>query len=168
MDEMTSRLVKIIVVGDGNVGKTSLVRQYCEGKFEVSRVATIGVDFQTKLVKMPAGFVKLSIWDMAGQQHFKYVREGFYRGSRAGALVYDVTNEDSLKNLLAWRQEVLRALPGIPLLLVGNKCDLEHAKVLLYGKTLSSRLGIAHVTTSAMTGEGVEEMFSKIASLATQ
>lgn len=168
MDEMTSRLVKIVIVGDGNVGKTSLIRQYCEGKFDVSRVATIGVDFQTKLVKMLSGFVKLSIWDMAGQPHFKYVREGFYRGSRVGALVYDLTNEVSLKNLLAWRQEVLRAAPGIPLLLVGNKCDLDHDRVLLYGKTLGSRLGIGHVSTSAMTGEGVEEMFSKIASLAIQ
>ena len=59
-------LLKIVVAGDGNVGKTSLIRQYCEGRFEQSRVATIGVDFQTKMVEIKGKPVKLSIWDMAG------------------------------------------------------------------------------------------------------
>ncbi|MGD8605628.1 MAG: Rab family GTPase, partial [Anaerolineales bacterium] len=63
-------VLKVVIVGDANVGKTSLLRRYCEGKFESSRVATIGVDFQTKVVDLPDGQVKLSIWDMAGQEHF--------------------------------------------------------------------------------------------------
>ena len=59
-------IFKVILLGDGNVGKTSLARRYCEGKFEVSRIMTIGVDFQTKVVNLPGQQVKLSIWDVAG------------------------------------------------------------------------------------------------------
>ncbi len=62
---------KVVVAGNGNVGKTSLIRRWCEGKFETSRVMTIGVDFQSKLVQLPEGEVKLSIWDMAGQERFR-------------------------------------------------------------------------------------------------
>ena len=71
----TVPVLKVVIAGDGNVGKTSLIRRYCEGKFEQSRVATIGVDFQTKLVELTGGPVKLSIWDMAGQERFQVMRE---------------------------------------------------------------------------------------------
>ncbi len=166
MEILTSRLLKVVVVGDGAVGKTSLIRQYCEGKFDNSRVATIGVDFQTKTVTLPQGVVKLSIWDMAGQSHFRSVREGFYRGSRAAALVYDVTSEESLRHLVAWRQEVLNAIPRQPLLVIGNKMDLPHGRVLEYGKTLAQRIGAQHIETSAFTGQGVPQMFEWMAYLA--
>ena len=79
-------LLKVVVVGDGAVGKTTLIRRYTEGKFHASRVATIGVDFYTQQVQLPTGMVKLSIWDMAGQDRFEVVRAGFYRGSQAAAL----------------------------------------------------------------------------------
>ena len=92
-------LYKVVIAGDENVGKTSLVRQYCEGRFETSRVSTIGVDFQTKIVTLPEGEVKLSIWDMAGQERFEIVRSGFYRGTRATALVYDLGVPDTLEHL---------------------------------------------------------------------
>ncbi len=80
-------VLKVIIAGDGEVGKTSLVRRYCEGKFEATRVATIGVDFQTQTVDLPTGTIKLSIWDMAGQDRFQVIRAGFYRGSRSAALI---------------------------------------------------------------------------------
>ena len=76
-------LLKVVIAGDGTVGKTSLVRRYCEGKFQSARIATIGVDFYTQRVALSSGVVKLSIWDMAGQERFGVVRTGFYRGSRA-------------------------------------------------------------------------------------
>ena len=101
---------KICMLGAFAVGKTSLVRRYCEGKFRLARVATIGVDFYTQRVRIPLGLseelvVKLSIWDMAGQERFGVVRSGFYRGSRAAALVYDVSSLVSLGNLKRWRDE---------------------------------------------------------------
>ncbi|MBN1316272.1 MAG: GTP-binding protein [Anaerolineales bacterium] len=159
-------LVKVVVVGDGNVGKTTLIRRFCEGKFHASRVATIGVDFYTQRVSLGSGGVKLSIWDMAGQERFCVVRAGFYRGSRAAAMVYDVTNPVSLVNLKRWRDEVLSAVPGQGLVVVGNKIDLERAVRPHLGQVFANYIGARYVETSALTGEGVTELFRQVAKLA--
>lgn len=118
-------VLKVVIAGDGNVGKTSLVRRYCERKFDTSRIATIGVDFQTHTVDLPSGQVKLSIWDMAGQERFRVVRGGFYRGSLAAALVFDITNPSSLTNLESWYQEISEVAPNQKFIIIGNKIDLE-------------------------------------------
>jgi small GTP-binding protein len=158
---------KVVVVGDGAVGKTSLIRRYCEGKFHASRVATIGVDFYTQRVQLPSGAVKLSIWDMAGQEQFEVVRSGFYRGSRAAALVYDITSLDSLKSLRRWREEVLRNLAGQPFLVVGNKVDLERTVRRDFAELFASYIKAPYVETSALTGGGVATLFESLAKLAT-
>ena len=158
--------LKVVVAGDGTVGKTSLVRRYCEGKFETSRVMTIGVDFQTKLVDLPGGTVKLSIWDMAGQARFAVMRSGFYRGSRAAALVFDLTSRDSLAHLETWREEILKAVPKQKFVLVGNKIDLLRAVDSQAALDYAARISARYVETSAATGEGVPRMFEALAQLA--
>lgn len=159
-------LYKVVVVGDGTVGKTTLIRRYCEGKFHASRVATIGVDFYTQTIQLPSGPVKLSIWDMAGQERFEVVRQGFYRGSRAVALVYDVTSPASLVSLKRWRNEVLRRVPGQGFLVVGNKIDLERAVQTRHGQAFSNYVGAPYLESSALTGEGVSTLFLGLAHLA--
>jgi small GTP-binding protein len=159
-------LLKIVVAGDGNVGKTSLIRQYCEGRFDQSRVATIGVDFQTKTVKIKGRTVKLSIWDMAGQIHFQSVRTGLYRGSRTAALVHDVTNADSLANLPGWYEEITAVVPGQRFLVVGNKIDLQPDYDTIEAKRFAASIKAPYLTTSAGTGEGVQKMFLGMAYLA--
>ncbi|MGD0174525.1 MAG: Rab family GTPase [Anaerolineales bacterium] len=158
-------LYKVSIAGDEAVGKTSLIRRYCEGKFEESRVATIGVDFQTKVVDLPAGAVKLSIWDMAGQSRFEVVRTGMYRGSRATALVFDLSNPATLEHLPAWCVEAQTNAKGTKLLVVGNKLDLASERGA--GKTFADSIGAAYVETSAQSGEGVTEMFDALARLAS-
>jgi small GTP-binding protein len=160
-------LLKIVIAGDNNVGKTSLVRRFCKETFEEPRVVTIGVDFQTKLVELPEGMVKLSIWDLAGQERFQVVREGFYRGSLVTALVYALDNPESLKSLASWYQEVKKSLPGQSFVVVGNKADLVEAEDPL-GMRLASILKVPYLRTSALTGEGVDELFTLAASLALQ
>ncbi len=163
----TSKLaIKVVIAGDGNVGKTSLIRQYCEGKFESSRVMTIGVDFQTKRVALPEGEVKLSIWDMAGQARFAIMRAGFYRGSRAAALVFDVTNPESLANLETWRAEILKAIPDPKFVVVGNKIDLPRDETTHSAADFAAQIGARYVETSAATGGGVPELFEVLARLA--
>ena len=159
--------LKVVVAGDGNVGKTSLIRQYCEGKFDISRVSTIGVDFQTQTVKLPDITVKLSIWDMAGQPHFKAVRESFYKGSRATALVFDLTNIDSLKNLVNWYEEITSILPDQRFVVIGNKTDLERHEKSVLAQSLAERLKAPYVETSAKTADGVPNMFETLAKIAT-
>ncbi|NIM94915.1 MAG: GTP-binding protein [Anaerolineales bacterium] len=159
-------LLKVVVAGDGAVGKTSLIRRYCEGKFEETRIQTIGVDFQTKTVELSTGTVKLSIWDMAGQDRFEVVRAGFYRGSRAAALVYDVTHPDSLVSLSRWREEVLRVVPGQSFLVVGNKIDLERSVAMEEAQAYAVSIEAPYLETSALTGNGVGNLFEGLARLA--
>jgi small GTP-binding protein len=158
-------VLKVVVAGDGTVGKTSLVRRFCEGKFEMTRVATIGVDFQTKLVELPERTVKLSIWDMAGQDRFQVIRAGFYRGSRAAALVFDVTSPESFANLERWRQEIIEVVPLQPFVVVGNKTDLERKISPEQGAAFAQSIQAAYVETSALSGTGVPDLFLTLAKL---
>lgn len=158
-------VLKVVVAGDGNVGKTSLIRRYCEGKFESTRVATIGVDFQTQTVELPQKTVKLSIWDMAGQDRFEVIRSGFYRGSRAAALVYDVTEPESFAHLERWRGEILKAVDEQPLVVVGNKIDLERSQTLEAAQAFAHSIGAEHLETSALDGRGVPALFESLAKL---
>jgi Ras-related protein Rab-1A len=171
--QATLFLLKITILGDGNVGKTSLVRRFCEGKFESSRVMTIGVDFQTKIIILPDLTAKLSIWDVAGQDRFQAVRENFYRGSRAAALVYDLTRPDSFLNLPRWYDEIIRIVPGIPFIVVGNKLDLVQGGGTTRdgiggGEEYAKSINAPHLRTSAKTGEGAGEMFEILARLASK
>jgi len=148
------------------VGKTSLIRRYCQGKFEASRVATIGVDFQTQLVKLPEKTVKLSIWDMAGQDRFRVIRGGFYRGSRASALVYDVSQAETFAQLGKWRDEILQVVAAEPFVVVGNKTDLARVLSADEARAFASSIGAEYLETSALTGEGVATLFDTLARLA--
>lgn len=158
---------KVVLVGDGNVGKTSLVRRFCEGKFEESRILTIGVDFQIKTVTLGERELRLSIWDVAGQQRFRTFRDQFYGGTLAAALVYDVTSPSSFLNLARWRDEVLAAAPGVPMVLIGNKTDLgvvvPASEAAGWAK---GHGGMPMLQTSALTGENIEELFKGLAYVA--
>ncbi len=158
-------VLKVLVVGDGNVGKTSLVRRYCQGMFADSRIATIGVDFQTQVVKLPEGEVKLSIWDLAGQERFAVMRPGFYKGGRSAALIYDVTDPTTLADLAQWRKELAAVIPSVPLLVVGNKIDLPRAQPPDGAKAFAESIGARYLETSAATGEGVTQLFEALARL---
>lgn len=165
---MEAKLVKVVFAGDGNVGKTSLIRSYTEGKFETSRVATIGVDFHTHTLELPEGKVKLSIWDMAGQERFQSLRLGFYRGSRAAALVYDVTVPESLEHLASWRDEILKVVPDEKFVVVGNKIDLKRVQDPEIARRFAKKIGAPYFETSARTGEGMEAVFKSLAVLAVK
>lgn len=168
---------KVLMAGDGAVGKTSLIRRFCEGKFEESRVSTIGVDFQTQRVELPGGTVKLSIWDMAGQDRFHDIRQGFYRGSRSAALVYDANAPVTLQNLPRWREEILAVVPDLRFVVVANKVDLltqgmaspstsQAPPSIRAGRTFAASIGAGFVPTSALSGTNVPQLFEQMAKIA--
>jgi small GTP-binding protein len=160
-------IYKVVLVGDGNVGKTSLVRRFCEGKFEDSRILTMGVDFQIKTVQLGQRTLRLSIWDVAGQDRFRTFRDQFYAGTLAAALVYDVTSPATFFNLARWRQEVLNSTPGVPMVVVGNKKDL--GPVVPPGEVAGwarAEGQMPFLQASALTGENVEEFFRGLAYVA--
>lgn len=157
---------KVVLIGDDQVGKTSLARQFCEHKFEEMPTPSRGVDFQIKQVELPTGSVKLSIWDIAGQPQFHVVRESFYRGSVAAALIFDLSVSASFDHLEGWLQEIREVVPQVKIMLVGNKKDIEHQSPENLEAFLQKENSVPYIETSAKTGEGVDEMFTLLAKLA--
>jgi len=161
-------IIKVVMAGDGGVGKTSLIRRYCTGMFQESRIMTIGVDFQIKIVEVDGKPIKLSIWDVAGQERFGAFRDSFYRGARAVALVYDVTDPLSLDNLTKWQREIARVAPKCNFMVVGNKIDLPRSVSHNQAEKWTQQGNFAYIETSALSGDGVEEFFVMLARLAVQ
>lgn len=161
-------IAKVVIAGDGGAGKTSLIRRYCEGMFEESRVMTIGVDFQVKIVEVNGRPIKLSIWDIAGQDRFGSFRDTFYRGAQAVALVYDVTDILSMNNLVNWHREIAKVAPRAGFCVVGNKIDLHRVIPRSAAESWAGGLGFPYVETSAKTVEGVEHFFLTLARLAAR
>ncbi|CAB1321941.1 unnamed protein product [Coregonus sp. 'balchen'] len=139
---MTSRkkvLLKVIILGDSGVGKTSLMNQYVNKKFSNQYKATIGADFLTKEVTVDDRLVTMQIWDTAGQERFQSLGVAFYRGADCCVLVYDVTAPNTFKTLDSWRDEFLiQASPrdpdNFPFVVLGNKIDLENRQVCAYAQ----------------------------------
>uniref|UniRef100_A0A8C1GWH2 RAB7a, member RAS oncogene family n=1 Tax=Cyprinus carpio TaxID=7962 RepID=A0A8C1GWH2_CYPCA len=137
-DTMTSRkkvLLKVIILGDSGVGKTSLMNQYVNKKFSNQYKATIGADFLTKEVMVDDRLVTMQIWDTAGQERFQSLGVAFYRGADCCVLVFDVTAPNTFKTLDSWRDEFLiQASPrdpeNFPFVVLGNKIDLENRQVV--------------------------------------
>ncbi|KAG1945287.1 ras-related protein Rab-33B isoform X1 [Pimephales promelas] len=126
-----SRVFKIIVIGDSNVGKTCLTYRFCGGKFLKNPEATIGVDFRERTLQLDGEYIKLQIWDTAGQERFrKSMVEHYYRNVHAIIFVYDVSSLASFESLPDWIEECVRhsVPPMVPRILVGNKCDLRETR----------------------------------------
>ncbi|XP_061090951.1 ras-related protein Rab-33B-like isoform X2 [Conger conger] len=125
-DGLQTRIFKIIVIGDSNVGKTCLSYRFCGGRFLKNPEATIGVDFRERTVDIDGENIK--IWDTAGQERFrKSMVEHYYRNVHAIIFVYDITKLSSFESLPEWIEECGRhsVPPMVPRILVGNKCDLK-------------------------------------------
>eukprot|EP00879_Flechtneria_rotunda_P010463 GHRR01010939.1.p1 GENE.GHRR01010939.1~~GHRR01010939.1.p1 ORF type:complete len:125 (+),score=31.91 GHRR01010939.1:67-441(+) len=101
------KLLKVIILGDSGVGKTSLMNQYVQKKFSKEYKATIGADFLTKEIQIDDKLVTMQIWDTAGQERFQSLGVAFYRGADCCVLVYDVNSTKSFENLDTWRDEFL-------------------------------------------------------------
>ncbi|ORY40799.1 hypothetical protein BCR33DRAFT_758496 [Rhizoclosmatium globosum] len=126
-------MLKVIILGDSGVGKTSLMNQYVNRKFSNQYKATIGADFLTKDVVVDDKTVTTQIWDTAGQERFQSLGVAFYRGADCCVLVFDVTNSKSFDQLDSWRDEfLLQSSPKdpdtFPFVVVGNKVDLEESR----------------------------------------
>jgi small GTP-binding protein len=117
--------VKLIILGNTQVGKTQLISNYIEGVFDEDGIATIAVDHSMKQVIVDSEAHKISLWDRAGQDRYRSIVRTYYRGTHGVILVYDVTSQESFDSLESWFNEIESAAPaGVPVVLVGNKVDL--------------------------------------------
>jgi small GTP-binding protein len=160
-------VLKVLIAGEGNSGKTSLVHRFCFGKFDDYRAHTIGLEFNTMTIKLKDGIVvKLAIWDLAGQPQFFYIRKEFYSGSHATALVFDLSRQDSFLQLRTWHEEILNACPLQKFLVVGNKNDLKRKVSIEAAQRFADSIYAPYIETSAKKGSQVRNMFRHLVRLA--
>eukprot|EP00331_Platyophrya_macrostoma_P020054 CAMPEP_0176475716 /NCGR_PEP_ID=MMETSP0127-20121128/43756_1 /TAXON_ID=938130 /ORGANISM="Platyophrya macrostoma, Strain WH" /LENGTH=189 /DNA_ID=CAMNT_0017871333 /DNA_START=44 /DNA_END=610 /DNA_ORIENTATION=- len=155
-------LFRFIIVGDTFVGKSCLLTQFTDHTFKNDFEATIGVDFASKTITVREKKVKLQIWDTAGQESFKSVTRSYYRGAIGALLLYDITRQDSFKNVEMWLKETRsHASEKMSIVLVGNKSDLSSKRAVSYeeGAKYAQEHGLAFFETSAKEGTNVQEVF---------
>mmetsp|Transcript_26901 Transcript_26901/g.67617 ORF Transcript_26901/g.67617 Transcript_26901/m.67617 type:complete len:206 (+) Transcript_26901:73-690(+) len=161
------QLLKVIILGDSGVGKTSLMNQYVNKKFSNQYKATIGADFLTKEVIIDDKLVTLQIWDTAGQERFRTITSSYYRGAMGIIIVYDVTDKESFNHVVDWMKEIDKyASDQVNKLLIGNKSDLASKKVVQYdeAKEFADSIGVKFMETSAKNSHNVEQAFQTMAS----
>ncbi|MEE9376885.1 MAG: GTP-binding protein [Candidatus Lokiarchaeia archaeon] len=159
---------KVIIIGPGAVGKTSLLNRFVHNEFSLKYKLTIGVDFLTKVLEYePSKFVKLHIWDIGGQEKFKFLHRSFYEGAFGALLVFDLSRHQTFSSMKNWLSEMHSiVINDIPSVIIGNKTDLipeigqiiDRSEVEEYAK----KEGCFYAETSAKTGENVENAFLEL------
>ncbi|XP_021725378.1 ras-related protein Rab7-like [Chenopodium quinoa] len=176
---MQRTLLKVIVLGDIAVGKTSLITRYVQKKFNQQYKATIGADFVTRELQIDGKLVSLQIWDTAGQERFHSLGPAFFRGSDCCVLVYDVNDQRSFEALQTWRDEFIKQtdIPDptkFPFVVIGNKIDqdgganrkVEEKRAKEWCGSIKSgpkSSGIPYYETSAKEDINVDDAFYNIA-----
>lgn len=164
MSARKKTLLKVIILGDSGVGKTSLMQQFVNNKFSHQYKATIGADFLTRDIVVDNKHVTLQIWDTAGQERFQSLGVAFYRGADCCVLCYDVSNEKSLNNLSSWKDEFLVQSNvsnplDFPFIIIGNKVDVDDSRKI---PQLSRKL---HAISQSATSESSYPVFETLAKL---
>ena len=154
---------KFIIIGDYAVGKTSLCKVFAGEMFKREYKPTIGVDIFTKVATIDNNFrVRFQIWDMAGQERFKHVMEGYFKGAKAGAVVFDITRLETFESVDEWVEKVRNHSGKIPMILVGNKLDLDDMRIIddkeALNKVKELEL-IGYIEVSAKLNKRVNDVF---------
>ncbi|MFX1283736.1 MAG: Rab family GTPase [Promethearchaeota archaeon] len=167
---MTKFIFKIVLIGDGAVGKTSIRRRYMGEGFQTDFLATMGADFTYLENQIDEHEIKWQIWDLAGQPAFRSVMKAYFKGSMGALAVYDVSQPKTLEGIDSWVQEAqfhAGTFPELPVVLVGNKIDLReeipNCVKTLNGFVKAKSLNAEFIETSAKTGENIPDAFTRLA-----
>ncbi|CAB1102865.1 unnamed protein product [Ectocarpus sp. CCAP 1310/34] len=157
--------LKVILLGNSGVGKSNLIARFHNNDFSEDFESTVGVEFVTKRITVDGVPVKLQIWDTAGQERYASMMKTYYRKAKGSLLVYDVTNRSSFVGLEAWRKHLeANADPRCVSIVAGNKSDVSDQLVSPKdGEAYARQRGMAFISTSAKTGDNVEEAFVTLA-----
>nr|CCC96022.1 unnamed protein product [Trypanosoma congolense IL3000] len=159
---------KYIIIGDSGVGKSCLLLQFTDKRFEPLHDLTIGVEFGARVVPIKQKNVKLQIWDTAGQESFRSITRSYYRGACGALLVYDVTRRETFTHLQTWLEDARsNSNTAIVIMLIGNKCDLEAKRQVSReeGEVFAARNNLVFMETSAKTAHNVDDAFLKTAAM---
>lgn len=156
---------KFIIVGDHEVGKTSIVRRFVENRYSNDYRATIGLNILSHTYKFLDTMINFIIWDFGAQKYFRRVRKTYYQGAHSAFIMFDLTNRETFENLNNWFLEIKDYIEReIPIVVVGNKNDLENERDVTYqeGVGYAMKIGASYIETSAKTGDNVEDAFALI------
>ncbi|CAH8445368.1 unnamed protein product [Dicrocoelium dendriticum] len=159
-------LFKLLLIGDSGVGKTCLLFRFSDDEFNLTFIATIGIDFKIRTIEIDGKKIKLQIWDTAGQERFRTITTAYYRGAMGIMLVYDVTNAKSFQNIRLWMRNIdQHANQDVEKMLLGNKCDAVDQRQVTTeeAKEFADSFSIRFLETSAKSGARVEEAFRSLA-----
>ncbi|XP_062415971.1 EF-hand calcium-binding domain-containing protein 4B isoform X2 [Pungitius pungitius] len=160
------RLFKVVLVGNSSVGKTSLLRSFCEGRFRPSTTATVGVDYSVKTLTLDNMQVAMQLWDTAGQERYRSITKQFFRKADGVVVMYDVTVEESYRAVRPWLSNVQEAAgEGIPILLLGNKMDMDGDREVSFkeAEQLARENKVMFFEVSAYTAKNVTESLTRLA-----
>ena len=167
MEEKQDLNLKILLVGDASVGKTSLLLRYIDHYFPDKHLSTVGVEYRIKLFDYRGFKVKLQIWDTAGQERFHAITQNFFNNADGILFVYDITNERSFEGVKNWIKESEETGNNFKKLLLGNKCDLKHERTVEEEqvKMFCSEKNLEWFEISAKENINLKEAFDKIIEL---
>ncbi|MFX1520532.1 MAG: Rab family GTPase [Promethearchaeota archaeon] len=156
-------ILKIVVAGDGGVGKTSLLNRYVSDKFIDGMKMTIGTDFYSKVIRCENRVFALQLWDFGGELRFRFLLPGYCKGACGVILVFDLNDLSTLLNLKEWLQIVRENTADPVIILIGNKADITNSmhEDLIQEFCRKNRLD-KFIPTSAKTGENVESVFQEL------
>ena len=160
-DEIT---LKILLLGDTAVGKTSILLKYTDGYFPEIYVSTIGVEYKSKKIIIDGNIINLQIWDTAGQERYKSITTSFLKGADGILFVYDITNKPSFVNLKRWIRDSEEATQNFQKVIIGNKKDNEIQRKVPHEllKKFCNDMNLKGFETSAKTGKNINESFEEL------
>lgn len=159
-------LFKYIIIGDTGVGKSCMLLQFTDKRFQCAHDVTIGVEFGTRMVTIKNRPIKIHMWDTAGQEAFRSITRSYYRGASGALLVYDVTRRETFNHLESWLEDARKqANRNMTFMLIGNKSDLADRRVVSKeeGEGFAKENGLLFMETSARTAQNIEEAFIQTA-----
>jgi small GTP-binding protein len=151
---------QLLVIGDSTVGKTSILQRYVDQKFQLSHLATVGIDYFTRDERINNKIIRVKIWDTAGQERYKSLTNAFFRNAQGIILVYDVTNIETFDNLKYWLDSIgtnLGDTNGIKKIIIGNKTDLTREVSREDAEIFAKNNGVEYFETSAKLNTGINE-----------
>jgi len=157
-------LMKIAVVGDSAVGKTSLLLRFVDDEYRSSYSSTIGVDFNIKMMELDGKAIKLQIWDTAGQERFRAIVNSYYRGAHVVIIAFDLSCRESFMHVPKWYEETMRHAIETKVILVGCKADLAHDVDKKEITDITDKYDMSYYECSAKKHEnnGIDDIFEGI------
>ncbi|KAF4659804.1 serine/threonine protein kinase Ran1 [Perkinsus olseni] len=150
---------KLLLVGDGGVGKTTLVKRHLTGEFEKKYIPTLGVEVHPLKFMTNCGEIIFNVWDTAGQEKFGGLRDGYYIQGQCAIIMFDVTSRITYKNVPNWHRDIVRVCENIPIVLVGNKVDVKDRQVKARNIQFHRKRNLQYYDLSARSNYNFEKPF---------